>query len=79
MKKTLRFAAFATAMSLTFWLAKVNDAQAALPRCSVLHGNGCAPTGQQVWCDPDGGGSIKCVCASGQWDCGCDTGLFECW
>lgn len=80
MKKTLRFAALAAVMSLTFWLAKVDDAQAAkYPRCSVLHGGFC--TGGSTWCSLFGDGYPDgyCVCSSGHWDCGCDNGITECY
>lgn len=79
MKKMLQLAALVAVMGLTLWPAAGNAAKYA--RCSVLHGGACAPTGQQVWCSLTGDGypENRCVCASGHWDCGCDTGLFECW
>jgi len=83
MKKTLRLAALAAVMSLTFWMAKVNEAQAlplygSSPPCSVLQGGSC--TGGAVWCSlmrdgyPDG----YCVCVNGKRDCGCNT-YAECY
>ena len=74
MKRTLRFAALVAVVGLTSWpAAGLSVTPNTYPRCSVFQGGFC--TGGSMWCSliepttADG----YCVCASGRWDCGCNT------
>lgn len=71
MKKTLRFAALAAAMSLTSWLAMGDFAQAGYPSCNVYQGRACTSSGV-VYCDEDPhsiGSIAACLCVGGYWSC----------
>jgi len=78
MKKTLRFAALAAALSLTS--VGTPAARAISPPCYFKHGLYCSMSGPGMSsCGTDGGG--VCICNDGHWDCGCiydDVGSLMC-
>lgn len=73
MKKTVRFAALAAALSVTFCLAMGNKAEAG-PPCSYLHGRSCTGNPGWVYCTTDEGQPDLCYCITGSWYCGYAVG-----
>lgn len=68
MKRSLRFAALVTALSLTTWLTVAQRPAYALPICEFLEGKAC--TGGSQNCKYSGGGYGICYCLEGgHWDC----------
>jgi hypothetical protein len=77
MKRALRFAVLAAALTTTSWLAAGNPVQA-VPSCAVIQGQACSDPSGTRHCNLTG----TCQCLGGQWYCGCswddDLGRLEC-